>query len=217
MAMVKYRFCLLTAALMLTATTSGGQSPQAKGEHKLSAKELESLWADLAGKDAAKAYRAIFAFAGAPKESVPFMKERLKPVVGPEPGVIDRLIVDLDSRRFPDREKAMAELEKLGPLAVPALEQIKKQADEAMKKNEAPKVSLEMLRRVERLLERAAGLTLSAEELRVWRALEAIEHMRTAEANALLDVFAKGAPGAWATEEAKAALKRNAKLKAFTP
>jgi hypothetical protein len=74
-----------------------------------------------------------------------------------------------------------------------------------------------MRRRIERLIERAAGLTLSAEELRVWRALEALEHMRTVSANDLLTVFAKGAPGAWPTEEAKAALKRLAKLKAVAP
>jgi hypothetical protein len=204
--MVRYRICLLlTSALVLTATAAGGQPPEAKSE-KLSAKELESLWADLAGKDAAKAYRAIWALAGTPRDSVPFLKERLKPVAGPQPGVIERLITDLDSKRFPEREKAMSELEKLGPLAVPALERARDQ-----------KPSLEMLRRIERLLERAAGLTLSADELRVWRALEAIEHMRTAEANALLEVFARGAPGAWPTEEAKAALKRLAKLKTVTP
>ena len=45
----------------------------------------------------------------------------------------------------------------------------------------------------------------------------AIEHMRTAEANALLEVLAKGAPGAWATDEAKKALGRNVKLKVTMP
>jgi hypothetical protein len=89
---------------------------------------------------------------------------------------------------------------------VPALERAAKQNP-----------SLEKARRIERLLERAAGLSLSSEELRVWRALEAIEHMRTAEANALLEVFARGAPGAWPTEEAKAALKRIAKLTVTAP
>src|SRR5262249_9207290 len=41
--------------------------------------KLEDLWDALAG-DAGKAYRAVQALAAVPKQAVPFLRERLKPV-----------------------------------------------------------------------------------------------------------------------------------------
>src|SRR5262249_53627137 len=66
---------------------------------KLSAKELEARWADLAGEDAAKAYRAVWDLVAAANQSVPFLREHLKPVAA-DARQIARWISDLDSRSF---------------------------------------------------------------------------------------------------------------------
>src|SRR5262249_40862724 len=43
------------------------------------AAELERLWAELAGADAAKAYLAFWTLAAAPRQSVPFLRQKLAP------------------------------------------------------------------------------------------------------------------------------------------
>jgi len=196
----------LAVALGLVVTAPAAQ-PAAQKDTKLSPKDLQKLWEDLASEDAAKAYRTIFAFVNSPKESVPFFKQRLKPVVAPGPGVLDRLIADLGSPDAAEHDKAMKELEKWRELAVPALER-------ALREKPAPRLRQQCL---ETLLERAAGLTLSAEELRTWRALQSLERIGTPEARQVLEALAKGAPGAWLTEESKAALQRLANVKAGAP
>src|SRR5207244_12135470 len=45
--------------------------------------ELDALWADLAGDDARKAYRAIYTLAADGPRSVPFLRERLRTVAIP--------------------------------------------------------------------------------------------------------------------------------------
>src|SRR5262249_58318382 len=71
----------------------------------LTAAELEALWGDLGG-DAGKGFRAIHALAGSPREAVPFLQERVRPVPPVEPGPLDRLIADLGNGRFAARPKA---------------------------------------------------------------------------------------------------------------
>ena len=75
-----------------------------------SAQHARALWADLASADAKAAYRAVWAIADRPAESVPFLKERLIPA---EPVEADRLrqwFADLDSDAFAVREAASREL-----------------------------------------------------------------------------------------------------------
>jgi hypothetical protein len=48
--------------------------------------ELEGLWADLAFADAGRAYRAIWALAGAAGQAVPFLEARLRPAAAPPGG-----------------------------------------------------------------------------------------------------------------------------------
>jgi hypothetical protein len=67
---------------------------------------------------------------------------------------------------------------------------------------------LEVRLRVERLLDAAADQPLPPEELRLMRALAAVEHAGTPEARALLRDLAAGAPEARVTEGARAALRR---------
>jgi WD40 repeat protein/beta-lactamase regulating signal transducer with metallopeptidase domain len=159
---------------------------------------LESVWGDLGGADAAKALRGITQIAGAPGQAVPFLGERLKPAARVDPRDIDRWINDLESEKFAVRQEATANLVKIGgEQAVPALQKVLKSSP-----------PLETRKRVEELLDRLTGGTLSTEQLRLVRAVEALERMGTPEARRLLRTLAEGAPGALPTREAQAALDR---------
>jgi hypothetical protein len=109
-------------------------------------------------------------------------------------------VADLDADAFAVREKASQELEQLGPAAEPALLK-------ALQDKPAP----ELRQRVESLLKRLETDTPSAERLRSLRALEVLEHLGTPEARATLEALAKGAVGAWLTEEARLACERLAR------
>jgi hypothetical protein len=106
-----------------------------------------------------------------------------------------RLIADLDSDTFGTRDVAERELARLGHAAEPALR---------MALNGSP--SAEHRRRVERLLE-ALGAP-QEQDVAASRAVEVLEWMGTPEARRLLKEYGRGAPGAWLTEEAAAALRR---------
>ncbi len=167
---------------------------------ELPAKEIDSLWADLAGEDAAKAFQGICKLTGTPRQAIPLLRARLRPAAPVDIQKIRKWVADLDSDDFAVRQQAERELEKLGELAVPALSKLK-----------AEPPSLETRRRAERLLERVTAQALTAEQLRLVRALEVLEQINTAEARRLLEELAKGAPGALLTREAQAALERLAR------
>jgi hypothetical protein len=190
--MSRYRIqFLLFAALLFIPARSRAEQP--------SARELEERWSELAGSDAAKAYRAIWSLVGVPEQSVPFLKEHLKPIPAVDAKRLTQLTTELDDQRFAVRKKATDELEKLADLAVPALQRILEQ-----------KPSLEVRQRVEKLLEKAEQIG-SPDQLRGLRAIEALEHIATPDAQAVLQNLAKGAPGARITTEADASVKRLAK------
>jgi WD40 repeat protein len=171
-----------------------------RGEGRLTGKRPESLWASLADEDAARAFEAIRDLAAAPADSVPFLLTRLKAVTTEQEKRITRLISDLDQDDFSTREKATAELEKLGEWAEPALR-------EAIK----GKPSAEVRPRAGRLLERIQDPPVSPESLRLSRALEALESISTAEAHRALEALAKTAPSTKAGAEAKEAVNRLAR------
>src|SRR5262249_47883425 len=83
----------------------GNVAPRAK----LEAKPLESLWADLAGNDAGKAYQAVGTLTASAAEVVPFLKQRLRPLTPPDAQRLARLLADLDSPQFTVRDKASDE------------------------------------------------------------------------------------------------------------
>jgi hypothetical protein len=172
----------------------------------LKAGELDALWADLAGADAAKAFRGIQALATSPAQAVPFLGERLRPAVPVDAAKLRGLVADLEGKRFAVRQRATRDLEKLGELAVPALKQAL-----------AAGPPLETRKRVEQLLEKLTGTVLSSEQLRLLRALEVLEEVGTAEARRVLERLSKGAPGALPTREAQAALARLAGRSAAKP
>jgi WD40 repeat protein len=158
------------------------------------AKELAALWADLAG-DAPIAYRAVGKLAVAPKEAAPFLGERVRPAAAPtDAAKIARLIADLDDDSFNERERATAELRRLGEPAGSALRRF-------LKGSPAP----EGRRRAEEILAALDRAAPSRERLRDLRAVEALEWAGAAD---VLRKLAAGEPEARLTSEAKAALGR---------
>ncbi|HMC65612.1 MAG TPA: hypothetical protein VKI65_11800, partial [Gemmataceae bacterium] len=167
------------------------------------AKGIAGWWDDLASEDARRAYAAVWRLAESAEEAVPFLRRHLRPIAEPDAKRIRRLIDDLDSSDFAAREKASAELAKLGELVAPALRAAL-----------ADKPSLEVARRAEELLQKLEGPVRAPNTLRALRAVEVLEYIATSEAQQILKALAQGAPAARLTEEAKAALARRAKQNA---
>ncbi len=159
--------------------------------------ELKKHWTVLASEDAAASYRAMQALAYDPSRSLPYLRQRLHPVAIVEEERLARLIADLDSDRFEVRDKATVELEKIGEAAL-----------HAMQKALDSQPTLEKRRRLEQMIEKQEREAPSGERLRIGRALEVLEHIGSPEARQVLRTLATGAPGAFLTREAEAALER---------
>ena len=154
----------------LTARAKDGKSQPSS----LTAADLDQLWTDLAG-DAPKADGALWALARAPKQSLHFLRQRLRPVAISADHA--KLVADLDSKQFAVRDKAFRTLDELGGAA-----------EAVLHKTLREKPSLEVQRRLEQLLEKRRK-----DAIRPLRALEALEQIGTAEARQVLEVLAKGA------------------------
>src|SRR5262249_54392349 len=161
-------------------------------------KELTSLWDDLAGKDAQRAYRAVLALSAAPKQAVPFLRERVKPPVSNAAyEQIPKLIAALDDDDFEVRERATRALEKLGQVAHPALRRALAEG------------SVEVKRQAALLLEvKGEAPPLSEEELQMLRAIEVLQLVGTPEVRPALEKLAAGAAEAPVTREAALALRQ---------
>jgi hypothetical protein len=162
----------------------------------LSAAALQERWVALAGEDSGKAFDAIRALATT-KQTVSFLKERLKPALAPDAKQVAKWIAELDRKKFEARRRATEELRRLGTAVVPALRRALE--------DDPP---LERRRRLEDLLRRVETERLLAEELRVWRAIEVLERIGTSEARRVLEALAGGAAEALPTTAARAALDR---------
>jgi WD40 repeat protein len=158
--------------------------------------ELRAAWEGLGG-DTAKAYRAVSVLVGAAEQAVPFLAERVRPAVAPDANRVAQLLAELDDDRFPVREQAAQQLEKLGDLVADALRQ-------ALTRRPSP----ETKRRLQELLEKLEAGTLPPDGLRAVRVIEVLEHAGTSAARRLLTDLAGGAAKARLTREAEAALKR---------
>jgi hypothetical protein len=110
---------------------------------------------------------------------------------------VAKWIDDLDSDEFLTREKASAELARLGSAAVPVLETALKTAK-----------SNEQRMRIERLLEKAKDVSALTQAR---RGLEVLVALKTAGAREVLEGLAKGTEGDWLGQAAKSALERMAK------
>jgi WD40 repeat protein len=172
----------------------------------LSTQEITTLWTDLAGADAAQAYKSIRMLAGDPARVVPFLAERLRPIPPVDDKYIAKLITDLGSEVFAVRDKAARELEKLGDLADPTCRTAFKEA-----------ANLEVRRRLEGLIAKmhAQSQNPSPEILRAIRAQECLEMIGTLEARKVLANMSQGAVQARVTQDAKAAVERLDQVKKY--
>src|SRR5262249_46057352 len=143
------------------------------------------LWQDLAGADAAAAYRAIGALAAAPEQAGPALADRLRPGPpahprqGARPGAgLGRAQLGAGGRGGAGRGPAGG----AGEAAEPALRQAL-----------TGDVSAEVRRRLGAVLDRLeAG---SPERLRTDRALEALERIGTPEAREVVAKLARSSSG----------------------
>jgi hypothetical protein len=177
----------------LSEVLGSGERPAGR----LSPKELDKLWEDLAGGDAEGAYQAIWGLASRPEQAAPFLRKCLEKAPSVTAKQLGQLIAKLDDRSFTAREKASAELAKLGRLAEPALLQ-------ALDAKPSPEVT----RRLRRLLEK---LPPNVDELRLLRAIEVLEQIGTQEARGGLVTMGQGTYGGRVAREGKLALERLAR------
>jgi RNA polymerase sigma factor (sigma-70 family) len=166
-----------------------------RGGVNSSREQLDGFWTDLAGDDAVKAFAAVRGLAAAPDAAVRLLRARLKPASAPDPTRVTKLIENLDSAAFAERQTAATELEKLGEAAADLLRKAREAAS-----------SPETRRQLDGILERVTAL--GPESLRTLRAVEALEWMATPDATRLLAELAQGAASARQTREAADALGR---------
>ena len=95
-----------------------------------------------------------------------------------------------------------------GTEAEAALEQLADSAEPALRQALAGRTSLEMRRRLERLLEKLQQKEVAPEYLRMLRVVEVLEHHGTPAAREVLLTLAGGVAEARLTQEVQAALKR---------
>jgi RNA polymerase sigma factor (sigma-70 family) len=171
--------------------------PEPAHAAELPAQALDALWADLAGKDAARAFDAVRKLSASPDQACTLLKGRVRPATPPDPERLARLLADLSSDRFELRRQAQSELEGLGELAEPALRQAL-----------AGDPPLDLRQRLERLLDNLSGPVRLAGQVRDLRAVELLELLGSPEARQLLQALAGGAPEARLTREARGALRR---------
>jgi WD40 repeat protein len=159
-------------------------------------RDVDALWADLAGTDGGRAYAAVWELASRPAEALSFLESRLRPAAAPDARRVRRLIADLDSERFADRREATAVLEELGEETAPLLRQAL-----------ADPPSAEVRRLLEALLA-PRPFVRSREVTRRLRAIAVLERIGSAPARRLLLSLAGGETEARETREARAALAR---------
>ncbi len=186
----------VAAAILLVCHLPTSGAPQLDKQPP-APKDFDKLWDLLASDDAMEAFKAMGTLARTPKESVAYLKDKLKPVPAADPKVLEQLIADLNSPTYATRQKATAELEKLADLAGQVLrDQLK------------GKPSLEMRKRIEALLDKLDGPVTQPDLLRSLRTVELLELIGTPEARAVLEPITKGAPGHRLTEAAQDSVKR---------
>jgi hypothetical protein len=152
----------------------------------LTAEELTALWSDLDGEDAVRAWRAIWSLGAAPKEALPFLRERLK---APDPSRLAALLADLEDDDIEVREKA------LGELAHPAWEKALRDAPRGGPSVEARERIKEALRRIGMGKSRAArAWSRATQALELMGARELLESLGTSDARAAAARLARARP-----------------------
>lgn len=176
-------------------------------EVKLSEKQVADFWDKLLkaepdddGELIHRSYlsRYRWLLQGNPTHSVPFLKKTMKPAPKVDALAFATLLADLDNREFATRKKAFE-----------MLEAKKEVFEELLQKALTKKLSLEVRRKVERLL----AIKDSPQRIRDRRAVSILEYIDSPDSRELLKSLAGGAPEATLTKQAKAALTRLEKAK----
>ncbi|HZU35227.1 MAG TPA: WD40 repeat domain-containing protein [Gemmataceae bacterium] len=160
-------------------------------------KVKEHLWEALSGEDAAKAYGAIWRLAEAPGPAVALLRAHVKPVSEGDPKRVQKLLADLDHKRFRVRESATHELSVLGNAVLPEI-----------RKALEGKPSPEARRRLQLIFTQAGNRPPSPDTICHLRAVQVLEQVGTDEARALLQSLAAGVAITPETRAARAALDR---------
>lgn len=160
-----------------------------------------ALWDLLASEDSVVGYGAVRALAGKPTAAV-LVRDRLKDVLAKgafddDPKRLAKLIGDLGSTVFAERDEASKALRNLGRRAVPTLRKALRETSD-----------LETKRRLEELLDRASKVIPSPELLRVDRALEVLELTGGPEGSQALEDLAKTVRVKWVRDAVLASLRR---------
>ncbi|OAI46637.1 hypothetical protein AYO44_11010 [Planctomycetaceae bacterium SCGC AG-212-F19] len=173
---------------------------QLRQKKPLEARHLDQLWQDLAARSEGRSRLAVQTLAQAPREALPYLKVRLKPGGPPERdrgARARKLVAELDSDQFAVRERATEELEKWEYDAIPVL-----------RERLAEKPSLEVVRRIERILQKLGAQSPNPELARTLRSVRVLEAIGTREAQQVLETLASGEPEGLPTRAARAALER---------
>jgi WD40 repeat protein len=176
----------------------------------LSAKErsaphsLDHCWRDLGSSNAADAFRSLRLLLEGKAAAVALLKRHLKPVRLETVQHLRALAANLDDDRFKVRDHAMTALVRHAEDGSADPDTLRDVLHACLKENP----SLELSRRVDRLLQSLAPGELSPDRLRRVRALEVLERIASPEARQVLETLAQGARDAWLTREADAALER---------
>ncbi len=183
---------LITGGADTTILIRDLYSPQA------SRQKLDSLWG-LLGADAEKSYQAMLQMIHRKDEAVTFLSAKLKPSPKLEVKSIADMIRRLDDDNIDIREQTAKEI----------LRQ-RGAASEGLRKALRSRPTLEMRRRIHKLLKRLShGIT--NEQARPLRAIEVLEQVATQKARRLLKRLAAGGASE-TTRQAKLAIKRMGKV-----
>jgi dipeptidyl aminopeptidase/acylaminoacyl peptidase len=159
----------------------------------LDAAALDRLWADLQAEKAETAFQALRALRASPRQAVPLLERRVKPVPPADPKRVAAALRDLDSDDFATRDRATK-----------ALEELAEPAEAALRQARAAAPTEEFRRRMDRILARLDG----PDRRRQLRAVEVLEHIGDADARRVLADLAGGSPHARLTADARGALGR---------
>jgi len=157
---------------------------------------LAELWDTLKEAQAADVYRAQWQMIADPKQTAAFLRERLKPIPIADPVKAQKWITDLGSDTFAVRDAAFKQLLQAG-------ETVQEPIQKALNED----LPLETSRRMKQVLERIAN-TPDAETTRTIHAIMVLERIGSPDAQNILEIMARGAPGTRVTNEAAAALHR---------
>ncbi|HKB05093.1 MAG TPA: WD40 repeat domain-containing protein [Gemmataceae bacterium] len=155
-----------------------------------------ATWSDLASPDAGRADRVMRALTTRPVQVPGWLREQFRAEARGDDRAA-QLVGQLDAPRYAVRERAQAELVRLGHTARPALMAASR-----------TQVSPESRQRLDSLLNGVRGPDLTLDGLRADRAVEVLERVRTPEAVRLLKEWSAGPVGATRADSARSALAR---------